>query len=621
MAQFGQYTAPVYRRQRIVRARPSLKHLAHLKRLLPYAFTYRSWIILGITGILASRLCEAQVPMFMRSAIDSLALGDPDILLPVMGILGVVLVRSVISIFSSRLLRRVAIATSYDIRKRYFSHVQTMGSAFFNQFETGDVMARSSGDIAMVRSVVAYGWVQVLTFAFSILVGLCYMLFLSPKLTLLVLIPTPLVAYLGITMSRRLFPLVREQRQAMDDVTSFTSENLNGIRTVQAMAQEKQEIERFEDISTRYASLIYRTAKYRAKMNLVMPFVTISSTLIILGYGGQQVLTGQIGVGTFVAFFAYMHMVTGPIGSLGGWLSSFTSAAAATQRLFEVLDYQPEIQSNPVAHAPTKMIGEIAFKHFTYRYPGAGEDVVSDISLSIAAGEVVAFLGRIGCGKSTVLKSLVRFNDPQPGTLFIDNVDIRGYPLEQLRSQIALIPQDPFLFSLSIRDNLTYDNPERDQPPIDTAAQLAELVEAIEEFPDGMGTIVGERGITLSGGQKQRATLARGLIRDAAVLAMDDCFSSVDTRTEERILRRLKSIRKGRTTLLISHRVSTARHADRIFVMDRGRIVESGNHAELMAHNGYYANLEAVQSNQDQDRKRKAALLRDLDIEVEVVSG
>jgi|TARA_Y100000310_G_C20699577_1_gene828496 ATP-binding cassette subfamily B protein len=576
---------------------------------------------MGISGILAARVCEAQVPWLTAAAIDSLAEGDADILLPVFGILAVVLVRSIISIFSSRCLRRVAIATSYDIRKRYFSHVQTMGSAFFNRFGTGDVMARSSGDIAMVRSVVAYGWVQVLTFLFSIVVGLSYMLLLSPKLTMFVLIPSPLVAYLGITMSRRLFPLVREQRQAMDDVTSFTSENLNGIRTVQAMAQEQQEIDRFEDLSTRYASLIYRTSKYRAKMNLVMPLVSISSTLIILGYGGQQVLSQEISVGTFVAFFAYMYMVTGPIGSLGGWLSSFTSAAAATERLFEVLDYQPEISSNPTADAPPEIKGELAFKHFTYRYPGSDEEVVSDISLSIAAGEVVAFLGRVGCGKSTVLKSLVRFNDPEPATLFIDDVDIRDYPLAQLRAQIALIPQDPFLFSLSIRDNLTYDDPEREQPPIDTAAQLAELVEAIEEFPEGMATVVGERGITLSGGQKQRATLARGLIRDAAVLAMDDCFSSVDTRTEERILRRLKSIRAGRTTLLISHRVSTARHADRIFVMDDGRILESGNHAELMALNGYYANLEAVQSNQDQDRKRKAALLKDLDIEVEVVSG
>jgi len=621
MAQFGQYTAPVYRRQRIVRDRPSLKHLAHLKRLLPYAYTYRVRIILGISGILLSRICEAQMPMFMKFAIDSLAIGDPRILLPVLGILGVALVRAAISVTASRLLRRVAIATSYDIRKRFFSHVQQMGPAFFNRFGTGDVMARSSGDIAMVRSVVAFGWVQVLTFLFSIVVGLGYMLYLSPTLTMWVLLPTPLVAYLGITMSRKLFPLVREMRQAMDDVTSFTSENLNGIRTVQAMAQEQQEMERFDDISTRYASLIYRTTKYKAKMNLVMPFVSISSTLIIIGYGGHQVLTDQITIGTFTAFFAYMYMVTGPIGSLGGWLSSFTSAAAATERLFEVLDYPPEVEDKRVVNVPCQIDGEITFSHFSYRYPGADVNAVDDVSLSIAAGEVVAILGRVGCGKSTLLESLVRFNEPGPGSLFIDGTDIRDYPLAQLRAQVALVPQDPFLFSISVRENLTYDDPERDQQAVDTSAHLAELLEAIREFPDDMDTLVGERGMTLSGGQKQRATLARGLIRDAAVLVMDDCFSSVDTRTEERILRRLKRIRKGHTTLVISHRVSTARHANRIFVMDDGMIIEAGTHAELMARDGYYADLEAVQSNQDQDRKRKAALLKNLDIEVEVVSG
>ncbi|MDC0236967.1 ABC transporter ATP-binding protein/permease [Gammaproteobacteria bacterium] len=578
-------------------------------------------IALGIAGLIAIQMCGAAMPMFLKTAIDSLAIKDPDILMPVLGIFAVVVVRSIISVYSSRMLQRVAISSSYDIRKRFFSHVQQMGSTFFNRFGTGDVMSRSSGDIAMVRRVIAFGWVQVLTFVFSIVVGLSFMLFLSPTLTALVLLPTPVVAYLGVTMSRRLFPMVRERRQAMDDVTSFTSENLNGIRTVQAMAQERQEIDRFNDMGTRYASLVYRSTKYRAKMNLVMPLVSIFSTLLIIGYGGQLVVDEVITVGTYTAFFAYMYMVTGPIGQVGGWLSTFTSAAAATERLYEVLDYEPEIEDDPRATVNSQILGSIEFRHFSYAYPGAEDEAVRDISLSIDAGETIAFLGRVGCGKSTVLRSLARMNDPAPGMLLIDGEDVRGYSLQQLRSQVALIPQDPFLFSLTIRDNLTYDDPERDMPPIEHAAQLAELLDAIDEFPDGMETIVGERGITLSGGQKQRATLARGLIRDARILAMDDCFSSVDTRTEERILGRLKEVRQGLTTLLVSHRVSTARHADRIFVMDDGRILESGTHAELMAKGGYYANLEAVQSNQDQDRERKAALLRNLDIDVRVVNG
>jgi ATP-binding cassette subfamily B protein len=429
---------------------------------------------------------------------------------------------------------------------------------------------------------------------------------------LFVIPPLPVVALVAFKMSRTLFPYVREQQIAMGQVTSYVQENLNGIRTIQAMSQEEVEIQRFSTVSTEYADLVFRATRFRAMMNVVMPLMTTALPVIIIGYGGSLVISGEISVGTFTAFFSYLLMLTGPVRMIGMTLSNLTTGAAGTARLFEVLDYEPEIRDQPKANVPASIEGHLQIKGLSYSYPGANRSALENISIDIEAGETIAFLGRVGCGKSTILKSLVRLIDTPEGTVLLDGHDIRDYPLGRLRQDVTLILQDPFLFSDTLRLNVTYDDPSRMDEPIWTATDAASLSASIREFPMQLATIVGERGITLSGGQKQRATLARGLIRKAAVLAMDDCFSSVDTETEEEILAGLKRLRKGKTTLLISHRVSTARHADRIFIIDGGRIVESGSHAELLRKGGYYADLEAIQSNQDQDRQRKAKLLHDL---------
>ena len=282
-----------------------------------------------------------------------------------------------------------------------------------------------------------------------------------------------------------------------------------------------------------------------------------------------------------------------------------------------MLDNEPEIQDSPNNDDIPEIIrGRLAFKNLTYHHPGASRPTLKDISINIEPGETIAFLGRIGSGKSTILKSVVRLINTPNGQVFIDDHDICEFSIKRLRTVAALVPQDPFLFSETIRANLTYDDPERPDEPIWNAADAAVMSDTIRAFQEGLKTAVGERGLTLSGGQKQRSTLARGLIREAPILLMDDCFSSVDTQTEEQILRGLQRLRQGKTTLLISHRVSTARHADRIFVIDNGHILESGTHQELLELGGYYADLEAVQSNQDEDRARKAKLLSELQDEV-----
>mgnify|MGYP001377992780 CR=1 FL=1 len=606
-AQAAQYAGSAPRR-----AQASFRDLGHLRRLFPYLKHYRWPLLATITGFFLIRLFDGTVPLFIKYAVDSITEGNPSLMLPAIGIFIAVTCRYLLFVFSRRLMRRISIALCYDLRKRLYRHVQKQGPTFFNKYSTGDIMSRAINDINLVRRLAAFAFVTILTFMFSVSIALIFMFSLAPSLTLLVIPPLPLVALVAFKMSRTLFPYVRDQQMAMGQVTGYVQENLNGIRTIQAMAQEEVEIRRFGKVSTEYADLVFRATRFRALMNVIMPLMTTALPVIIIGYGGSLVLSGEISVGTFTAFFSYLLMLTGPVRMIGMTLSNLTTGAAGTARLFEVLDYEPEIRDQPDANVPASLEGHLQIRKLSYSYPGAIREALTDISIDIRAGETIAFLGPVGCGKSTLLKSLVRLIDTPAGTVLLDGHDIREYPLGRLRRDITLILQDPFLFSDTLRLNVTYDDPSREDKPIWTATDAASLSENIRDFPLQLATIVGERGITLSGGQKQRATLARGLIRKATILAMDDCFSSVDTETEEEILSGLQRLRKGKTTLLISHRVSTARHADRIFIIDAGRIVESGSHAELLRLGGYYADLEAIQSNQDQDRKRKAKLLHDL---------
>ena len=604
----------------VVRERSSIKHLRHLVRLLPYVRRY-AWVLVGaITGLLLTRLAMAFVPQLMRTAIDSLADVNipPNYVLPALGILAVVVVQAVIYIGARRALRRVSIAVTYDLRKRLFNHVQYQGPTFFNRFGTGDLMSRAVNDVRMVRMAVSFGWVQIATVAFSLFTSLFFMVYMSPLLTAWVVIPLPFVALTGFFMARGMYPYYRERQEALATVTSFTQENLNGIRTIQAMAQEDNEIERFRKASTVYAQKFYRATRYQQFMDVAMGTLTTIAPLIILFYGGSMVLSGELSVGTWTAFSTYLMMLTHSVTQIGWALSMFVGAAAGTERIYQILDYEAEVADRPRSGLPAKIDGVLEYRDFTYRHPGAPRPTIGGINIRVAAGETVALLGRVGSGKSTILKAAVRLLDTPKGSVFLDGQDVCDWPVQRLRELVTLVPQDPFLFSATLRENLTYDDPERDDDAIWNAVDAAGLDRTVrEDLTHGLNTIVGERGITLSGGQKQRATLARGLIRDAKVLLLDDCFSSVDTETEENILSGLQRLRGDKTTVLISHRVSTARHANRIYVIDNGRVLESGTHEELLAKNGYYAELEAVQSNQDLDRSRKSALLHHLEASAE----
>jgi len=587
-----------------------------LRRLLPYHQRYRTPFWAGMGGLLVARLFEAAIPLFLRDGIDLIVAGGTSIdagastlesahaalVWPAIAIVLCVMARFACIVFARRAIRRIGIAVAYDLRKRVYGHLQRQGPAFFARHPTGDLMARAINDINLVRQLVGMGLRTILVIVFSAVVGFSAMMWLAPQLTVMLLLPLPIIAALGWVLSRRVFGQSLAVQEGFATLSEQVQENLNGIRTVQALVQENYEIARFDRVNESYAERFFRLTRTNSIIQGVMPWLGAVATVIILGFGGSLVLSGDMSVGTFTAFFTYVSMVLWPVRQAGQMVTLWQQGASGCERLFEVLDHAPEIEDTPSSTAPPTIVGQISFEGLRYRYPGTRAEVLKGIDLEIGAGETIAVLGRVGVGKTTLLKCMVRLLDPPPGSIRFDGVDVRCFPLAQLRHQVVLVPQDPFLFADVLRHNLSYDDPERDDALIWSAAEDADLRDTILAFADALETHVGERGVTLSGGQKQRSALTRGLIRGAPVLILDDCFSSVDTQTEERILKRLRAVRRGMTTLLVSHRVSTARHADRIIVLADGRVAETGTHEQLLAMDGWYAELDRIQ-------RRKSRLL------------
>lgn len=566
-----------------------------LLRLRGFVARYRWRLIIGIAAFGVARVLEAAVPVLLGVSIDRIAGGDMDLLWPVLGIFGAVAGRFAVVTAARYLVRSAGLFVAFDLRQALYGALQHQGSRFFARHTIGDMMTRAVADISLIQRLIAMGTVLLVIMIYAPLVGFGFMLYQAPTLALLLLPPLPLVFYYARWSSRRMGVASRDVQDRLSDLGAHVQENLSGIRTIQAMVQEDNEIHRFAGTNQAYADAFYRQAWINSMMTAVMPALAGVCMITILGYGGYLVQTGALTLGVLVSFIGLLHMVVQPFRTAGFLINLLQRAAVAADRLFDVLSLDPEIEDRPSGTTPARITGRIEFRDLSYRFDGSDATVVDHVSLSVAPGETVALMGRVGAGKTTLLRLLVRLLDPPPGRIFVDGHDVRDYPLAQLRSQIAFVPQDPFLFGEPLRANLTYDDPERALESIWAAAASADLRDTIEDFPDRMDTLVGERGVTLSGGQKQRATLARGLIRDAPVLVLDDCFSSVDTGTEEHILGELKRLRARQTTLLVSHRVSTARHADRIVVMEAGRIAEVGSHDELIARGGLYAELERIQ--------------------------
>lgn len=594
-------------------ARQKSKTRNPLWRLVPFIhrMPWRFWG--GMSLINLGRLLEAFMPLCLKIGIDRMAAGDMRLAEPALYILALMVARYFSFNYGRRFVREVGVEVAFELRQRLYWHLELMGPRFFAGFTTGDLMARAINDISLIRQMIGLGTRLLFVLGFSGIIAFIFMLQQSASLTLLLLPALPFFAIFGWVLANKIFSQSTIVQEGFSNLSAQVQENLNGIRTIQTHAQEAHEIRRFEETSSDYASEYYKLMYFNSALNAWMLAITGFTTLLIVGYGGAQVLSGEISVGTFTAFIFYLGMMLSPIKEGGVMVTLFQRGGSAAARIFEILDHEPEIRDAPDAAPLDKIGGAITVRGLSYAHAGRGQEreggwpALDDVSLEIEPGEMIAVLGRVGSGKSTLLRLIVRLLDPPPGTIYLDGRDIRMLPLAQVRSHVTLVPQDPFLFASRLGQNIAYDNPERTTEEVWEAAESADLETTIRRFPKRLETMVGERGVTLSGGQKQRASLARGLIRETPVLLLDDCFSSVDTETEEFILSRLKKLRQGRTTLMVSHRVSTARHADRIVVLDKGRVAEVGTHQELLARNGLYAALERAQGRRDELKQALAA--------------
>jgi ATP-binding cassette subfamily B protein len=554
--------------------------------------------------LVVARVFEALIPQLLRLWVDGLVRGAAAVGAIAGGILLCVAARYVSIWFGRRMIRQIGLAVSYHLRHRLYEHLQRQGPAFFAQHRTGDLMARAINDIGLIRQMVGLGTRTVFVLVFSAAVGFAFMIYESPSLALLVVPPLPAIFVTALVMSRRVHRQSLLVQGGFSTLSERTQENLAGIRTIQALTQEPEEIRRFgvvnDDFVERYLDLI-RTNSW---ISVFMPGLSVAATLIVIFFGGGRVLAGEISLGTFTAFLWYLNMVLWPVREAGNMINLFQRGSAGVERLFELLEHEPEVADEPRPGAPERLRGGLEVRALTYRYPGSSRPALDNVSFRAEPGQRLGVLGRVGSGKSTLLRVLVRMLDPAPGTVLLDGHDVRTLRLDAVREQLALMPQEPFLFSDTLAANLTYDDPERPHQRVVTAADAADLTETVAGLPEGLRTPVGERGVMLSGGQKQRLTLARALVRDAPVLLLDDPFSSVDSETEVRILAQLEQ-RRG-TTVMVSHRVASLRSADRILVLEEGRVAEQGSHTELMARGGVYARMARVQS-------RNSALLARLD--------
>ncbi len=580
------------------------------RRLLGFLRPYRRqlWISLGLAWLAMGM--TVLIPLLVGQAVNAIQNHQRDDILPLAGAICVAGLLRLALTFNRRLVAgKVSLGVEYDLRQRFYRHLQILELGFFDGQQTGQLMSRATVDLQAIRFFLGYGLIFLTQNLLTITLAAAVMIVLDPGLAALALAPVPLLIATATRFNRRTRPAQQEVQQRVAELTSEAEESVSGIRIVKAFAREEHMKDRFRGRVSRVFDQSIIATRLQAFYGPMMGFLPNLGLALVLFFGGRQVIDGSLSLGHFTVFYGYLLILSGPVRMLGIALGMSQRAIASGNRLFQVLDREPHLSSPPEAPPLPEGGGRVELRDVSLRYPaepslvavGAvpGEmseteerpEALTGISLQVPAGRTVALVGPTASGKTSLVALLARLYDPTDGSVVIDGADVREVDLVSLRSQIAFVADESFLFSASVADNISYAQPEATAEQIEAAARRAQAHDFIERLPDGYDTVVGERGLTLSGGQRQRVAIARALLAEPRILILDDATSSVDARTEAQIKRGLREVMKGRTTFIVAHRMSTISLADEIVVMDGGRIVDRGTHDELLERCPLYAEI------------------------------
>jgi ATP-binding cassette subfamily B protein len=563
--------------------------LGILRRLLGFLRPYRGQVVLTAASAAGLMACSITLPYLTRRVVDDvLRDGRRDVLTWLcLAVVGISLVRAAFAVTRRWLAGRISLGVEYDMRGLLFGHLQRLSFSYFDRMPVGQLMSRATSDLQAVRFFLGYGLIFLFMHAFTLVLVTAVLLWIDAPLAGLALLMGPALVIVAARYSRRSHPVLVDVQQKVADVTQLAEESTVGVRVVKAFGRERDQSERFRARSRRAFDRSMDANRLESFYQPLMAFLPTTGLAIVLAYGGSQVISGELSLGEFVQFFLYLSMLVWPFRSIGSLVGNAQRAVASGRRIFEVLDAVPEITDRPGAGPLPPGGGAVRLEGVTFGYE-PGRPVLGDVDLEVPAGLTVALVGATGSGKTTLTQLIPRYYEPQAGRVLIDGVDVRDVRMDDLRRAVGVVSQEPFLFSASIRDNIAFGAPDATDEDVRRVARMARAEAFVDALPEGLDTMVGERGYTLSGGQRQRLAIARALLSDPRVLILDEATASVDASTEREIAAALRAAMAGRTTFVIAHRRSTVALADEIVVMDGGRIVARGTHERLAATSAAY---------------------------------